>query len=169
MKNLALIAALLVVTPALAGQKPTSSGGVIREYAQNVSQDDWTLGLGWMWDHGTLTHFGGGSTDVAKSANMPALTPGKTYRINVIFSGRTSGTVTISLGQDSHPGYGRDGSYTLHATGSSADAPLTFTPTNDYDGSIIKISVVELGDEEVRMVRAAGGLELLLRLRGHHR
>ena len=78
---------------------------------------------------------------------MPPLTAGRTYGIDLGHDGSTKGSVTVSLGKSSSVGYVWRGTFPLALTVSDPDALLTLTPTNDYNGSISRIRVVELGDE----------------------
>lgn len=145
--SLALLAAVVAgAAVAVASGPPPGAGFAVREYAKNDDATDWMLQPGWTWQNGTLTHWPA-TSGPAQPAAMPPVTPGKTYRINVGFTGRTRGSVTVALGKTSYPGYGGDGGYTLCPVATDADARFTLTPTPDYDGSITRISVVELGDE----------------------
>ena len=150
MKKKLLLAVMLLTVPAFAADSTTAPERVVREFAKNDSTQDWWLGGGWTWSDGTLTHWPGSGRAVAEQRIMPPLTPGRAYGINFALSGGTKGTVAVSLGKVSSPAYGWSGdTFPVALTVSDPDALLTFTPTSDYDGSISKIRVVELGDELV--------------------
>ena len=147
MKKLFLAVVLLAV-PAFAADSTTAPERVVREFASNTSTQDWWLGGGWSWSDGTLTH-APGAGGVAEQRVMPPLTVGRTYGIDFAHSGSSRGTVKISLGKASSLGYDWPGSFPVVLTVTDPNALLTLTPTNDYDGSISRIRVVELGDELV--------------------
>ena len=78
---------------------------------------------------------------------MPPLTSGRSYAIKFNHSGSSKGTVTFSLGKSSSLGYDWRGTFPITLNVTDPDALLTLTPTNDYEGSISNIRIVELGDE----------------------
>src|SRR5262245_29541540 len=94
-------AALFLLAATVAGVRATGAEGtpedaalVVREYVRNDDATNWTLAPGWTWLDGKLTHWP--STDgPAEPSAMPAVTPGKTYRINITFTGRTKGSVKV--------------------------------------------------------------------------
>lgn len=124
-----------------------SGTSVVRDYVSNGDATLWALGFAWTWNAGVLTHHPFIDTSTAGQVAMPAFDPAKLYRVNVTFTNHLRGSVTVSLGSQSFPGYGANGSFTFRTTVAERDALLSFSPTIDYEGSISSISVVELGDE----------------------
>jgi hypothetical protein len=147
MKKLFLATVLLAV-PAFAADSAVPRR-IVREFVVNAGTENWWLTGGWSWSDGTLTHWSGSGKGIAEQRIMPALSVGHSYGIAFTHSGSSKGTVTISLGKASSIGYDWRGTFPVVLTVSDADALLTFTATDDYDGSISNIRVVELGEELV--------------------
>lgn len=154
MKN-SVLAAFLISGTALPTAAPapvsshavTNAANVVREFVRNDSADAWTLDYAWAWNDGVLTHYPSIGTGTAQQVSMPAFDRSKLYRINITFSNYLRGTVAISLGSHTFPGYGGSGSYTFRVSVADPNARLTLTPTLDYEGSIASVRIVELGDE----------------------
>jgi len=143
-----LCAALLLAGASLtiATAARAQSTFVVRDFVKNADPTDWTLDPGWMWNNGELTHLIG-TRGVARQATMPPLTAGRMYRIDVTLTGCTQGSVTVALGAKSFSRYCKDGSFRLTPEVSDPTALLTLTPTPEFNGSVTRISVVELGNE----------------------
>lgn len=144
-----LLASLILSATVFAADPTTVPHRVVREFVVNTGVQDWWLGGGWSWTDGTLTHWPGSGTDKAELRAMPQLTVGRTYGVDFDHSGSSKGTVTFSMGKDSSPAYVWRGTFPFALTVTDPDALLTLTPSNDYDGSISHIRMVELGDELV--------------------
>src|SRR5262245_43689474 len=147
MKRL-FLAALLFASPAL-GADSAIPQRAVREYVVNTTSADWWLTGGWTWNEGSIKHWSGSGSGAAELRTMPALTAGRTYAIDFTHSGTEKGHVAISLGKASPAVYDWKGTFPVIVTISDAEALLTFTASNDYEGSISNIRVVELGDELV--------------------
>jgi len=67
---------------------------------------------------------------------------GQVYTVTYTISGRTAGTVTVSIGSKAGTTRNADGTYAeaLTATG---DGYLTFTPTYDFNGKISAVTVTD--------------------------
>lgn len=119
----------------------------VLEFVRNHDASAWALDFAWTWDSGTLTHHPFIDSGAARQVAMPVFDPAKLYRLEISFSNYLRGSVTVSLGGQTFPGYGENGAYTFRTTVGQTDARLAFLPSLDYEGSISSISVVELGDE----------------------
>lgn len=141
MKQFILFAALLVATPALAADGPRT----IRQYVANTSTADWQFGGGWGWSDGVLTHYAG-ATGAVEQASPLATEPGRRYRIRLTFSNYNRGTVTVGFGATTAT-YHQDGTFFIEATAKSSGDGLVLSASRDYDGSVSRLDIVELGAE----------------------
>ena len=144
MKHFILLAALFVATPAFAAD----SGRMVRQYVSNGSTADWQFGGGWTWSDGVLTHYPG-AQGVLSQTQVPTLKPGASYRLRVGFSGRTRGSVAIAFGATTFANHGQNGTFIFTPVAGSEGDTLSFNATQDYDGSLTLVDLVELGPELV--------------------
>jgi hypothetical protein len=103
-------------------------------------------GANWDWAAGSLaTHTTGATAALTQSISV---TSGTTYQLEVTITGRTAGSVTISLGSAALVDWGTTTDWsanttiqrTLVASESGAQA-FSITPTSDFNGSVSVCSV----------------------------
>jgi hypothetical protein len=106
----------------------------------------WTdSGSSWSWSSGTALHTPGSASTLSQNITV---TSGNTYQIELTVTGRTVGTVSVTVGSVSlidtgaTSAIGGNGAYkrTLVAAATGAVA-LTLTPTSTFDGAIDLITV----------------------------
>lgn len=100
--------------------------------------DFWTLGAGWAYGTNKVTHTSGTATLVPN----PALTvvASTMYQVTYTISGRTAGSVTVSIGGTNGTARSSNSTFTEIITSTNTNN-LTLTPTTDFDGSIDDVSV----------------------------
>lgn len=104
--------------------------------------DDWTWGANWSHDQTNLNALHGAGDTAALSQDVSALA-GYSYKVVFTVSGRTAGSVTVSLGGATGAARSTNATFTEYLTASST-AALAFTPTVDFDGAIDSVSVKKL-------------------------
>lgn len=131
------------------------------ELVQNGTFDTdqyWTWGTGWVWDSTNLEadHQTGNTESLTQNISV---TLGNNYLITFTIRNRTTGTVSITLGDAQ--AYGRNsvtsfgGNATYQAVvrpTASGSLTLSFTPTSDFNGSIDDVSVKEVLRTQPHMV-----------------
>lgn len=142
-----ILAALLVAAP-LAAQAQTPAGRSVRELVANTDVTNWQYGGGWTWADGVLTHYPGATGAVAQTLTT-STEAGRNYRVKMTFAGRTRGSVSVKFGGETYQGYGTDGTFYFLPAPAGPTTPLAFEATQDFDGSIKDVTVVELGPELV--------------------
>jgi len=140
---------------------PTSLAGVYKNAADKVvyrgvslgaelvtnggldSDTAWQKGTGWAIGSGVATH--SGSTSGAFTQNI-SVTAGKTYKISVTVSGRTSSQVNVALDDDATIlVITANGTHSVLKTAvTTGSRPLQFNAITTFDGSIDNISVQEV-------------------------
>jgi hypothetical protein len=98
----------------------------------------WTLGTGWSYGSNKVTHTSGTTTVVPNPALTVTAT--KIYVVTYTVSGRTTGSVTVSIGGVDGTARSTNGTFSQNIT-ATGTGNLTFTPTTGFDGSIDEISV----------------------------
>lgn len=103
----------------------------------------WTAGAGWSWSAGGALHTAGSTATLETSV---AVTSGQTYAIGVTISGRTAGSVAVSLGAVGVIETGTETNFTVSfdtavVAGASGSVTLAITPTTDFDGCIDDVSL----------------------------
>ena len=131
----------------------------------------WTdSGASWSWSAGTALHTPGSASTMSQNITVAT---GNTYYIELTITGRTAGTISVSVGSVSMvdtgqtTAFGGNGTYkkTLVAAATGVVA-LTLTPTSTFDGAIDAIIVknVTLGSVQATHVLqnsdGSTGLEL---------
>lgn len=141
MKRFVLFSALLCAAPAFAADSPIA----VRQYVANRGTTDWQFGGGWGWSDGVLTHYPGATGVVEQVAPAPT-EPGRHYRIRLTFSNHSRGSITVGFGATVAT-YRQDGTFFIDATAKTAADGLRLSATQDYDGSVSRLELVELGPE----------------------
>ena len=100
--------------------------------------DFWTLGAGWSYGTNNVTHTSGTATVVPNPAL--SIVASTMYQVTYTMSGRTVGSVTVSIGGTNGTARSSNATFTEVLT-TTTTANLTFTPTTDFDGAIDDISV----------------------------
>lgn len=138
-------------TRALAGSANLVANG---DFATN-DLTSWTAAAGWAGTTGKAVHNGGIADTTPLTQNI-SLTTGHTYRISVRLSGRTAGTLSMSLenittGPFAIGGYA-EATYEVNVLANATDATslLSFTPSATFDGSVDNISVRDVALSDIR-------------------
>lgn len=96
----------------------------------------WTVPAGWTESpDDVFTHTNGGGTNAL--THSATITNGLRYQVSWVMTGRTTGSVTVSLGGQASVASVASGSFGPTAT---STASLTITPTNDFDGVLSVVS-----------------------------
>jgi hypothetical protein len=117
----------------------------------------WTVGTGWAIAGGVATHTPGNDLPLSQ---RDILETGRMYRVRYTVSGRTAGSVSIVLGDDSNydqPGAHvrtADGTYTEDLT-ALAGGDLIIVPSADFDGDIDNVYVGVTPRREAALERLA--------------
>ncbi len=105
----------------------------------------WTAGANWSAASGAAVHSTGSTATLAQSI---AVTSGTTYEVIFTMSGRTTGSITITLGSvtlDVGSGTTAITSNTTYdktiVAGATGSIAFTLTPTTDFNGTIDTISI----------------------------
>lgn len=101
------------------------------------SSTGWTLGAGWAISGGLLTHTPG---NTATASQNTTLVSGYIYIVTYEVSGRTAGSVIVSVGSDDDSSRSTNATFSYSATASTNG--FTITPTTDFDGSIDNLSII---------------------------
>lgn len=141
MKQFILFAALFVATPGFAAD----GSRTVRQYVANTSTADWQFGGGWGWSDGVLTHYPG-ATGTVEQASPLATEPGRHYRIRLTLSNYSRGSITVGFGSSTAM-YRQDGTFFIEAVAKGATDGLRLSASQDYDGSVSRLAIVELGAE----------------------
>jgi len=120
----------LVTQPAVFG------GEVVANGTFTTSLASWTAGAGWAWAAGAAKHTTGNTGTLSQSLT---LTANAVHRLSWTITGRTAGSVTITVGTATTPAQTASGQTLL--TPGSTTPTITITPTTDFDGSVDDISV----------------------------
>lgn len=124
-----------------------TSGTLGSELLTNPSfatDSDWTKGTGWSISGGQAVHAAGNTAALSQDITV---TTGEIYLINVTISGRTAGTITVSLGTVTLyvtagvSAISATATGSLITTGSTGAQTFSITPTTDWDGEIDSCSV----------------------------
>ncbi len=118
------------------------------DFATNLS--GWTdSGASWSWSAGTALHTAGSSTTLSQAETV---TNGATYQIGITITGRTAGSIAVSLGAVSVIGSGTATAFTATFTrtlvaDTTGSVNLVITPTSDFNGAIdnVTLKLVTLG------------------------
>jgi hypothetical protein len=118
------------------------------DFATNLS--GWTdSGASWSWSAGTALHTAGSSTTLSQAETV---TNGATYQIGITITGRTAGSIAVSLGAVSVIGSGTETAFTATFTrtlvaDTTGSVNLVITPTSDFNGAIdnVTLKLVTLG------------------------
>lgn len=138
-------------TRALAGSANlvASNGG----FATDLT--GWTAAAGWAVVAGKAVHTAGISDTTPLQRNI-SLTTAHVYRISVRISGRTAGTLSLSLenittGPFAIGGYA-EATYEVNVTANATDATsmLAFTPSATFDGAVDDVSVRDIALSDIR-------------------
>jgi hypothetical protein len=116
----------------------------------------WTAAAGWAGTLGRAVHDGTIADTTPLTQNI-SLTTGHSYRISVRLSGRTAGTLALSLenvttGPFAVGGYS-EGTYEIVVLANATDATslLALTPSATYDGGVDSISVRDIALSDIRI------------------
>lgn len=113
--------------------------GEVEQGNSLVSVDplDWTAGAGWSNVGTVFTHAAGGGVDDLFMApfDVDHMHLHNPYCILWTMTGRTAGTLTDKLGTAGATARAADGQF-LQCLIPTVNSRITFTPTNDFDGSI---------------------------------
>jgi hypothetical protein len=118
------------------------------DFATNLA--GWTdSGASWSWSAGTALHTAGSSTTLSQAETV---TNGATYQIGITITGRTAGSIAVSLGAVSVIGSGTATAFTATFTrtlvaDTTGSVNLVITPTSDFNGAIdnVTLKLVTLG------------------------
>jgi hypothetical protein len=110
----------------------------------------WTdSGASWSWSAGTALHTAGSSTTLTQAETV---TNGATYQIGITITGRTAGSIAVSLGAVSVIGTGTATAFAATFTrtlvaDTTGSVNLVITPTSDFNGAIdnVTLKLVTLG------------------------
>jgi hypothetical protein len=110
----------------------------------------WTdSGASWSWSAGTALHTAGSSTTLTQAETV---TNGATYQIGITITGRTAGSIAVSLGAVSVIGSGTATAFAATFTrtlvaDTTGSVNLVITPTSDFNGAIdnVTLKLVTLG------------------------
>jgi len=107
------------------------------DFATDLS--GWTAGANWAWSSGTALHTAGSTATIYQGV---ATTANEHYRVSVTMSGRTAGSVTMTL-QNSTDSFTLNSNSTYIVSfkaGTTATNNLIFTPTTDFNGALDDVS-----------------------------
>lgn len=99
--------------------------------------DDWTLGTGWSFSQNRVTH----SAGTAVLSQALDATAAKSYWLQYHVTGCTAGSVTPSIGSTNGTARSADGTFDELIVCTGGSDLLSFTPSNDFDGSIDRVVV----------------------------
>lgn len=124
---------------------PISGTDYISNGDFSVGFTDWTAGAGWSISGGGALHTAGSTATLVQSVNVPAVPPAPTqswYYLQFTISGRTAGSVSVSLENITRTGFSANDTMVTYfqiATGGVVD--FTITPTTDFDGTIDDVQI----------------------------
>ena len=104
-------------------------------------------GSSWSWSAGTALHTAGSVSTLSQSVSV---TSGGTYQVQFTMSGRTAGSISVTLGSVNCYPVGSSAKFHQHFATHGllpqrpAPVALTITPTSDFDGSLDDITVKEV-------------------------
>lgn len=101
----------------------------------------WSAGAGWAWAAGDKAqHTAGNIATLAQ--NITDVVNGDYYQISTTISGRTAGSIAVSLGSVSLTAQSTNATViAVLIAGASGTLTLAITPTTDFDGAVTDISV----------------------------
>jgi len=106
---------------------------------------DWTAGAGWSISGGGALHTPGSTATLLQAVNVPLIPtpPGVGwYYLQFTVSGRTAGSVSVTLEDSTKAGYSANDTQVIFLTPTNGGAvDFYFTPTSDFDGTIDDISI----------------------------
>ncbi len=110
----------------------------------------WTAGAGWSSAGGGALHTAGSTATLSQDVAIVG-TAGPTARtqwVQFTISGRTAGSIAVSLGNSASTAFTINDVITLLVSPTVfGSIPITFTPTTNFDGTIDDVTVVELTGE----------------------
>ncbi len=124
-----------------------SSEMVDNNYFSLNPDADWTWGTGWVHDQTALNALHGAGEILALSQDIGAVI-GQVYRVSFTVSGRSAGSITVSLGGATGTPRATNDVFTENLTASTTDV-LAFTPSIDFDGAIDEVSVKRLTPDSI--------------------
>ena len=138
---------------------PTLGAELLANPSFTNDLSSWTAGANWAWATGGAQHTAGATATLAQSV---AVTSGQSYLVAFVISGRTAGTVAVSLGAVV---LDAGGTTTFSETqagigivaGASGSVALTITPTTDFDGTLDSVSITLISAAPAAYVVADGG------------
>ena len=123
---------------------PTSSATLGTELVTNgdfaSDLSGWTAGAGWSWSAGTALHTAGNTATLEQGIST---TTSRHYQVSVTISGRTAGTVVMTL-QNSLESFDLAANSTYKYSfkaGSTATNNLVFTPGTTFDGALDDVTI----------------------------
>lgn len=124
----------------------TLSGNLVTNGDFASSLSGWTdSGSSWSWSAGTALHTAGAASTLSQQF---ATTSGAVYAVRFTMSGRTTGTVTVSIGADTLYNYASTAVFVANTTvrrgivaSASSSAGIVITPSSDFNGSIDDVQV----------------------------
>ncbi len=112
----------------------------------------WTLGSGWAYDSGKVTHTSGTATLSQSGATLVT----GLHKVTFTTSGRSAGSVTPKVGAASGVAVITNAIQTQYINSSGFGVSLSFTPTTDFDGSIDVVSLTKMAQDTVDWVTNGG-------------
>jgi hypothetical protein len=143
---------------------PTLGADVLTNGAFTADLSGWTAGANWVWNSGGAQHTPGSTATLTQA--LSGMTSDGVYYVTVTVTGRTAGSVAVSLGATTFS-FGNSTSGALK-NATTATPTLTLTPTSDFDGTIDSISLqfTNSGTGALRFHAAAGVLTGELKVDG---
>lgn len=136
--------------------------------SQNFTSANWTNcnggAGGWSGTATTTTHNIGNTVDCMAANSNFTVVAGATYQIQFTIASMTTGIVTPRIGNISGPALSSNATHTVGITGSNT-TNLTFTPSNDFDGTISAISVRRITPSNSLLVGRNSGNTTTLEVR----
>ncbi len=108
----------------------------------------WSVGQYWSIGNGFATRSVVGSELNWSISRSGVLTVGKNYKVIISVSSVESGNVSVKLGGTSSTEYTSVGTYTFYGVCTN-NSNFKISPSNDFNGSIDNVSVVEVGQDWV--------------------
>lgn len=124
-----------------AGQAVELGSDVVTNGSFTGNANGWTLGAGWAYGANKVTRTPGSPTNLTQSG-LP-IVEGHLYKITVVVSGITAGTLDITLG-DGETFTTGDNETAINYDRPGDTGELVLTPSADFDGSVESVSVEEL-------------------------
>jgi hypothetical protein len=113
----------------------------------------WTVGANWAYNADTALHTAGATETLEQ--DVGALAESK-YDVIFTVSGRSAGSVTVTLGGTAGTTRSADGTFTESLTASEA-SNLIFTPTSDFDGALDNVIVIRQGTYTIPITATTTG------------